>query len=60
MKATRKYEIDRIRLREKVMLPNCIVNALILNEGLTKKNICGRIPIFGFFYDQYQLNKKDY
>ena len=60
LKATRKYEIDRIRLREKVILPNCIVNALISNEGLTKKNICGRIPIFGFFHDQYQLNKKDY
>ena len=55
LKATRKYEIDRIRLREKVILPNCIVNTLILNEGLSKQNIYGRIPIFGFFYDHYQL-----
>ena len=55
LKATRKYEIDRIRLREKVILPNCIVNTLILNEGLSKQNIYGRIPIFGFFYDHHQL-----
>ena len=34
-------------------LPNCVVNALIRNEGLSKINILGRIPIFKFSYDQY-------
>ena len=58
MKLTRKYEIDRIGSRENI-LSNCIVNTLIKNEGFSKKNICGRIPIFQIFYDMHKLSKTD-
>lgn len=54
-KAIRRHEKDRIRIREKVLLPNCIVNALIRNEGLQSINVLGRIPIFGYFHDWYKI-----
>lgn len=59
LEATRRNEIDRIRIKEKLLLPNCVVNSFIWNEGLTRINVLGRIPIFGYFHDWYQYIKRD-
>ena len=57
LKATRKYDNDKIRSIEKSCLPNCIISALWDNEKLSFTNTMGRIPIFGLFYDLYRLKK---
>ena len=54
LQATRRNETDRLRIVEKVKLPNCVVNAFISTEGLTAVNVLGRIPIFGYFHDLYK------
>ena len=59
LKAIRKYEEDKIRMKEKIMLPGCIISALWDNEELSKVNTLGRIPIFGFFHDLYQCFNMD-
>ena len=53
LKAIRIHERDKIRTKEKIMLPNCIISALWDNEGLSKLNTIGRIPIIGTFYDSF-------
>ena len=51
LKAKRINEEDKIRLNEKNILPNCIINNLWDNEELSLRNIIGRIPIIGLLYD---------
>ena len=51
LKAKRKNEKDKVRMREKSILPNSIISAFWDNEELSLKNTLGRIPIFGFLYD---------
>ena len=51
LKATRKNERDKIRSREKFILPNCIISPLWDNEKLSCINSLGRIPLFGPLYD---------
>ena len=53
LKAIRKYAQDKIRIKEKIMLPSCIISALWHNEKLSLTNTLGRIPIFGFFHDTF-------
>ena len=57
LKATRIYDIDKVRTREKEKLPNCIISTLWDNEPLSKINTLGRIPIFGTFYDIFIMDK---
>ena len=59
LNATRKHEEDKVRIKEKLMLPGCIISALWDNEELSKVNTLGRIPIFGYFHDLYQGFKMD-
>ena len=49
--AIREDDEDKIRLNEKELLPNCIIEALRQNENRPWINTIGRIPIFGFFWD---------
>ena len=51
LKATRKYDNDKIRTNEKMVLPNCIISALWDNEKLSIINTIGRIPIIGTGFD---------
>ena len=51
LKATRKYDKDKIRTNEKMILPNCIISALWDNEDLSLINTMGRIPIIGMGFD---------
>ena len=51
LKAERVDESLKIRTREKMIMPNCIINAFWHNEQWSLTNTLGRIPIFGFFYD---------
>ena len=51
LKAVRIHEWNKIRTKEKDMLPNCIISALWDNEKLSTVNTIGRIPIIGFFFD---------
>lgn len=51
LKATRKNEKDKVRMREKSILPNCIITAFWDNEELTFNKVMGRVPILGFLYD---------
>ena len=59
LKAIRKYEHDKIRILEKVILPSCIISALWSNEKLSLGNSLGRIPIFGYFHDLYTVIKNN-
>ena len=59
LKATRKNEDDKIRLKEKILLPSCIISSLWKNEELSLLNALGRIPIFGFFHDFYHNCNSD-
>ena len=52
--ATRKNEEDKLRMKEKIILPGRLISALWDNEPLSKLNTLGRIPIFGHFHDLYQ------
>jgi len=51
LKAIRINDRDKVRWREKRMLPNCIISALWDNEELSVINTIGRIPIFGYIFD---------
>ena len=51
LKAERVDESLKIRTIEKMIMPNCIINAFWHNEQWSLTNTLGRIPIFGFFYD---------
>ena len=51
LKAVRKYESDKIRMFEKMVLPNCVIGALWDNEELSFTNTMGRIPIVGIIHD---------
>ena len=57
LKAERIDESLKIRMNEKVMLPNCIIKAFWENEEWSMTNTLGRIPIFGFFYDIVKILK---
>ena len=54
LNAIRKNEEDKVRMKEKLLLPGFIISALWDNEELSKVNTLGRIPIFGYFHDLYQ------
>ena len=58
LKAVRIYNYDKVRTREKLFLPNCIISALWDNEKLSAVNTIGRIPIFGFIFDLIYWPKK--
>jgi len=51
LKATRKDERTKIRLVEKMILPNSLISALWDNEDWSLTNTIGRIPIIGLIYD---------
>lgn len=51
LKAVRIHDYDKIRTREKGILPNCIISTLWDNEKLSEINTLGRIPVFGLFFD---------
>ena len=51
LKAERIDESLKVRTREKLILPNCIINAFRENEELSLVNTLGRIPILGLFHD---------
>ena len=51
LKATRINETDKIRMNEKDLLPNCIINALWKNEKISAINTIGRIPVIGLVFD---------
>ena len=51
LKAVRIHDYDKIRTREKGILPNCIISTLWDNEKLSAINTLGRIPVFGLFFD---------
>ena len=55
LKAVRKYEKDKIRMFEKMVLPNCVIGALWDNEELSSINTLGRIPIVGIIHDLIRL-----
>lgn len=55
LKATRKYERTKIRLVEKMILPNTLISVLWNNEDLSLTNTIGRIPIIGLIYDLINL-----
>ena len=42
---------DKIRMREKMILPNCLIKALSDNEDKSVVNVMGRIPIIGLLFD---------
>jgi len=47
------FDKDKVRMREKEILPNYIIKNLWENEKLSKINTIGRIPVIGLFYDLY-------
>ena len=51
LKATRKYDKDKIRTNEKMVLPNCIISVLQDNEKLSIINTLGRILIIDMGFD---------
>lgn len=53
LKAVRINERDKIRTKEKMILPNCIIKALWKNEDLSVVNTLGRIPILGLGFDAF-------
>jgi len=59
LNAIRKYEEDKLEMKEKLMLPGCIISALWdneeLNEELSKVNILDISPILRYSHDLYQL-----
>ena len=62
LKAIRINERDKIRTKEKMILPNCIIKALWKNEDLSVVNTLGRIPVLGVGFDAFSAifvkNKK--
>ena len=57
LKAVRINESDKIRLKEKYALPNCMIRSFSNNEEISKINIVGRIPIFGLYFDIVFANR---
>ena len=53
LKAVRVYDYDKIRFKEKQLLPNCIISTLWDNEKLSTRNTLGRIPILGLVFDTF-------
>jgi hypothetical protein len=53
LKAVRINERDKIRTREKMLLPNCMIKVLWDNEDLSVINTIGRIPVVGLFFDAF-------
>lgn len=53
LKAIRINERDKIRTKEKMILPNCIIKALWKNEDLSVVNTLGRIPVLGLGFDAF-------
>lgn len=51
LKAYRINEKDKIRINEKMILPNCIIKILWENEKLSLVNTIGRIPVVGMAFD---------
>ena len=51
LKAVRINNRDKIRTREKMILPNCMIKVLWDNEELSTINTLGRIPIVGLAFD---------
>jgi hypothetical protein len=51
LKAVRVNDYDKIRIREKMILPNCMIKVLWDNEDLSVVNTLGRIPVFGLAFD---------
>lgn len=51
LKAIRIHDVDKVRSREKSVLPNCIISALWDNEEWSVINTVGRIPVIGLLYD---------
>jgi hypothetical protein len=51
LKASRKNEGTKVRLFEKMILPNSLISALWDNEKLSLTNTIGRIPIIGLIHD---------
>ena len=51
LKAVRVNNRDKIRVKEKMILPNCMINALWENEDLSIVNTLGRIPVLGLGFD---------
>ena len=58
LKSIRINEKDKIRMREKMILPNCLINALSENENSSTINTIGKIPVFGLFFDLFAFIKK--
>ena len=59
LKAIREDDRFKIRTREKLLFPNCIIKAFWENEELSTINTIGRIPILGFFFDVgYIINEQ--
>ena len=56
LKAIRINEEDKIRIKEKMILPNCLIKALSENEETSKINIIGKIPIVGFIFDLFMVD----
>ena len=53
LKAERINEKDKIRMKEKYALPNCIINALKKKKKISTINKIGRIPIVGLVFDLF-------
>lgn len=53
LKAVRIHDSDKIRSKEKLILPNCIISALWDNETLSTINTIGRVPVFGLIFDVF-------
>ena len=51
LKAVRVNDYDKIRIREKMILPNCMIKVLRDNEDLSVVNTLGRVPVFGLAFD---------
>ena len=51
LKAVRINNHDKIRTKEKMILPNCMIKVLWDNEELSTINTLGRIPIVGLAFD---------
>ena len=51
LKGIRINEHDKTRMREKKLLPYCVIQALKENEQFNTLNFIGSIPILGFFVD---------
>lgn len=53
LKAIRINDRDKIRTKEKMILPNCIIKALWDNEDLSAINTLGRVPVLGLAFDVF-------